>query len=413
MVSMQDPDVVVIGAGAAGLAAARHLTAARLSVLVVEARGRTGGRAWTVRSPSGLPLDLGCGWLHSADENEWATVANELGFTIDRTPPPWSTAAGALGFPPGEQQQFHAALARLHVRLDRAARDPADQPASELLERDDRWNPLLNALSSFVNGVELDRLSVHDFVRYHDTGTNWRVVEGYGALVEAYGKGLDVRLDCRATLIDHSGRHLRVATSQGDLNARAVIVTVPSSVIACETLRFHPTLPEKLEAATALPLGLADKVFLSVDRADDLPEGGHLFGAIDRADTASYHLRPFGRPLIEVYFGGPLAAALEAEGDAAFARFAAEQLADRFGNDFRKRIAPITVSAWGRDPFARGSYSYARLGCADARAILAAPVDDRIFFAGEACSVHDYSTAHGAYRTGLAAAERVRQTLQR
>jgi monoamine oxidase len=132
-----------------------------------------------------------------------------------------------------------------------------------------------------------------------------------------------------------------------------------------------------------------------------------VFGHTDRTATAAYHLRPLGRPLIECYFGGQCAAELESVGDSAFFDFATAELNGVFGNGFARRIKPIRIHRWGQDPFARGAYSYARPGFADCRATLAAPVDDRLFFAGEACSTHDYSTAHGAFRTGVAAAEQI------
>ena len=408
---MHEADVVVIGAGAAGLAAAQRLKSAQIAALVVEARSRIGGRAFTWREPSGLPLDLGCGWLHSANSNEWDTIARELGFAVDPRSPPWSRPALEAGFPVAEQKDFRAAQARLYARLAAAAGGEPDRPASELLEPGSRWNPLLNAVSSYVNGVELDRLSVRDFGRYRDTGVNRRVAEGYGALMQAYGAGLDVRIDAPATLIDHSGARLRVETPRGAITARAAIVTVPASVIACEAIRFVPNLQDKLDSAAALPLGLADKLFLRVDQPDDLPDETRLFGAVDRTATGSYHLKPFGRPLIEVYFGGGCARELEAEGDAAFMQFATDELAALLGGDIRNRVHPIAVSSWGRDPYALGSYTYAKVGHADARAVLAPPVDSRLFFAGEACSPHDFSTAHGAYRTGVEAAEQVIQAL--
>jgi monoamine oxidase len=128
---------------------------------------------------------------------------------------------------------------------------------------------------------------------------------------------------------------------------------------------------------------------------------------MDRVDTGAYHIRPFGRPQIEAYFGGDLAAELEKGGEAAFFDFAAGELAETFGKDFASRIGPIGMHPWKADPYARGSYSYALPGRADCRAKLAEPVDDRLFFAGEACSRNDFSTAHGAYLTGLDAAERI------
>jgi monoamine oxidase len=177
-------------------------------------------------------------------------------------------------------------------------------------------------------------------------------------------------------------------------------------MLAREVLRFSPALPDKLAAAAKLPLGLDDKFFLHVEHADDLPVETRIFGARDRS-TGTYQLRPFGRPVIECYFGGSLARELEAEGGDAFARLAVDQLAAHLGADIRKRLAPIFGSAWGRDPWALGAYSYARPGDAGAREVLAETVDERLFFAGEACSVNDYSTAHGAYRTGETAAEAV------
>jgi monoamine oxidase len=409
---MHETDVVVIGAGAAGVAAARRLLAARIPTLVLEARARAGGRAWTVRGAD-FPLDLGCGWLHSADENEWAALAPTLDLTVDRTPPPWGTPRRrTIGFPADALADFRVASDAFFARVDAAENDPVDRPAADFLEPASRWNPLLNAVGNYISGGELEDVSARDLASYHDTGTNWRVTQGYGTLVETYAAPLDLRLDCPVTLIDHSGPRLRIVTPQGDVAARAAIVAVPASIIAREALRFAPVLPAKVAAAAGLPLGLADKAFLRLARPDDLPEETRLFGALDRPHTGSYHLRPFGRPVIECYFGGDLAWALERQGDGAFARYAIDQLAAHFGADIRGRLHPIVATAWGHDPFALGSYSYARPGKFPMRAALAATVDDCLFFAGEACSDHDYSTAHGAYRTGIKAADAVARLLQ-
>ncbi len=132
-----------------------------------------------------------------------------------------------------------------------------------------------------------------------------------------------------------------------------------------------------------------------------------LFGHTDRAATGAYQFRPLGRPQIEAYFGGKLAAELEAGGDGAFFDFAVSELTGLLGSDFRSRVKPIQIHRWGLDPFSRGSYSYALPVFADCRQALAEPVDDRLFFAGEACSVGDFSTAHGAWQTGVTAADQV------
>jgi len=166
---MSELDVIVIGAGAAGLAAARRLATARLSVRVLEARNRLGGRAWTWRDGAGLPIELGCGWLHSADENEWCIVAATLGFALDRTPPTWRTQWSDIGFPASDQDDYRAASARFYDRLDAAGEAEIDQPGDRFLEPGCRWNALINATSTYINGVELDQLSARDFWRYRDT----------------------------------------------------------------------------------------------------------------------------------------------------------------------------------------------------------------------------------------------------
>jgi monoamine oxidase len=173
-------------------------------------------------------------------------------------------------------------------------------------------------------------------------------------------------------------------------------------------------LPDKVAAAGGLPLGLANKLFLRLDGG--LPgDENELFlvGSTRRRETMSYQIQPLGRPRINCFFGGRFAAQLERDGIAAMAAFAADELAGLFGNDIRRYLSPLAASAWRSDPFARGSYSYARPGHAGDRARLAEPVDDRLFFAGEACSPHFFSTAHGAYETGLAAAEAALKSLGR
>jgi monoamine oxidase len=196
-----------------------------------------------------------------------------------------------------------------------------------------------------------------------------------------------------------------VETADGTITADAAIITLPSTLLAEETLRFTPALHEKTAAAAGLPLGLDDKLFLSLSDADEFEQDSRVFGRTDRSATAAYHLRPFGRPQIEAYFGGPLAVELEADGVPAFVDFAIAELVGLLGSDFARRVKPLHLHPWGVDPFSRGSYSCALPGKADCRGALAAPVEDRLFFAGEACSASDFSTAHGAYLTGIAAAD--------
>jgi monoamine oxidase len=255
---------------------------------------------------------------------------------------------------------------------------------------------------------------VQDHARYADSGINWRVREGYGTLIAAHGASLPVRLGSRVQRIDHRGRTIRVETARGTLRARTVVVTLPPTLLAADTVRFEPALPQaKQAAAHGLPLGLANKLFLALEgEPPDVPPDCHLVGALDRTDTGSYQVMPHGRPMIAGYFGGRLALELERAGAKAMAGFAADELAGLFGGGIRTRLRPLASSAWASDEFARGSYSYALPGHAGDRAVLAAPIDDRLFFAGEACSPDNFSTAHGGFLSGRDAADRIAATLK-
>lgn len=409
---MREIDVAIVGAGAAGLAAADALAGAPLETLVLEAGPRIGGRAHT-GSRGGLSLDLGCGWLHSADRNPWTAIAGALGYTVDRTPPRWGEQTEGEGFSEADQLAFEAAWEAFEEAVTEGARRRVDLPASAWLPSEGRFNPLLDAISTYVSGVGLDSVSTFDYAAYAaaDTGENWRVREGYGALIAAFGARAPVLLDTPVTRIDHARRTIRLETPKGPIGARAVILTVSTAVLARQEIAFDPPLPEKILAATGLPLGLADKLFLALDEPEAFAPNGHVFGRLDSAQTGSYLLRPFGLPYVEVFVGGRLARDLARAGPRAFEAFALEELAGVLGSGVRRTMRAVAATDWLATPHVGGSYSCALPGHAGDRGALAAPVDDRLFFAGEATSARDFSTAHGAFDTGRAAGRAVRARL--
>ena len=409
-------DVAVIGAGSAGFAAGRRLAAAHgVSVLVLEARARAGGRAWTVEK-DGLPLDLGGEWLHSADRNALARLAEAHGFVLYRRRPDWTTRLRNSGAAADEEGDWVAEREAHYWAIHRAAQEAEDRAASTVLRPGGRWNALFDAISTWGNAVELEKLSVKDNDRYEDSGVNWRVHKGYGTLLATLAAPLAIAFEAPASRIDHRGRDVVVETGRGQVAAKRAVVAVPTAILAEERLSFDPPLPAKLDAAEGLPLGLADKLFFRfAGRMDDLDPSGDIFlvGSTTRRATMSYQARPFGRSILQCFFGGEFAAGLEREGLAAMAAFATDELAALRGGDIRRQLTPLAASFWRADEFARGSYSYARPGHAGDRAILAAPVDDRIFFAGEATSPNFFSTVHGAWESGIAAAEAALASLGR
>jgi len=407
-------DVAVIGAGAAGIAAARRVVeAGGASVLVVEARQRAGGRAYTI-DIDGHPADLGCEWLHSADRNVLVPLAEQFGLALDRTRPDWTTRLRRSGAGAAAEADWVREREAHYWAIRRAAMEPEDRAASTVLEADGRWNLLLDAISTWANAVELEHLSVKDNDRYENTEHNWRVLKGLGHFVGRLAEGLPFAFDAAVSRVDHHGRQIRIETSRGTIEAGRAIIAVPTAAIAEQHLAFDPPLPDKVNAAAGLPLGLANKLFLRLDPAfTDADNEEFLVGSTTRRETMSYQVRPLGRPRINCFFGGRFAAQLERDGIEAMADFATDELAGLFGSAIRQYLSPSAASFWRADPFARGSYSYALPGHADDRAILAAPVDDRLFFAGEACSPNFFSTAHGAYETGLAAADAALKSLGR
>src|SRR6195256_1492865 len=223
-------DVAIVGAGAAGLSAARALENSGLSVIVLEARDRVGGRGHTIMPAPGIIFDLGCGWLHSADKNSFVKIAEQLNFELDKTRPPWREQSFDAAFPLEERLDFIRALDAFYERAEEAARELAksggDCAASTYLEPCNRWNPMIDALSTYINGCELDAVSVRDMEAYEDSEINWRVRRGYGALMAAYGAPCPLAFNTQVILIDHSGKRVRIETSQGTLFAGKVIVTV-------------------------------------------------------------------------------------------------------------------------------------------------------------------------------------------
>lgn len=400
---MTDADVVVIGAGAAGVGATRRLIEAGRTPLVLEASDRVGGRAWTLNA-RGMALDLGCGWLHSADRNPWVAIAEAAGFAIDRRASSWGRQYRDLGFSPADRAEAGAAFDDFNDRL-RTAPPPSDR-AADVVPADSRWENYIEALSGYINGTGLRALSVEDYLAYDDAASevNWRVPAGYGSLVAATLPVVPLHLSTPVREVHTGSGRIRLATDRGDITADAVIVTVSTAVLAGDGIRWSPDLDDHRHAAAQLPLGLANKLFLTLDD-DTIAADSHLLGNPHRSVTGSYYLRPFGRPVVEAFFGGDGAEELEVDGLDAAAAFAIDELALLLGSGVRGSLRLIAGSAWRGADHVKGSYSHALPGCHGARAKLREPFQNRVFFAGEACSASDFSTAHGAFDSGVEAAE--------
>jgi monoamine oxidase len=408
-----EQDVVVVGAGAAGVAAMRRLATSGLSSMLLEATARVGGRAWT-SDIAGMRLDLGCGWLHSADRNPWTRIAEAAGFAIDRGAAPWGRRYQDIGFSQADQAAARHAYAAWHQRME--STPPPSDCAADALEPEGEWNAYLQAISGFMNGAALEHVSVADATAYDaaSTGCNWRCPAGYGALIAAsLPHPIDLRLSTPVQSIELDGGGVRLTTPVGAIRARAAILTVSTAVLAGSTIRFPPDLDPWRHAAACVPLGRDEKLFLGIVGENSFAPETRVIGNPRDPLTGVYNIRPFGSPVIECFIGGEAAQMLEKDGPAAgFAR-AIDQLVGLFGSNVRLNLRPLVASNWGKTTHVGGAYSHALPGHAAARKDLALPFDERLFFAGEATHPYDFSTAHGAHDSGVRAAEEAMAALAR
>ncbi|WP_029623955.1 flavin monoamine oxidase family protein [Sphingomonas sp. PAMC 26617] len=400
-------DVVIVGGGASGIAAARTLAGSGLRTILLEAGSRLGGRAHT-KVRDDLALDLGCGWLHSGDRNAWTGIAEAAGVEIDRRTPAWGQQYRNLGFSPQDQRAARDAFEHWLERMEQAP--PSSDRASDALLPECEWNGHIAAMTGFISGVTPERISVADYLAYENAATdcNWRLPRGYGTLITAnMPQDVAHRLATPVDRIALAADGVRLTTPAGDVRARTVILTVSTTVLAGDTIDLPSTLDLWRAAAAQLPLGRNEKLFLAIDGPSPFEPETQVLGKPGDPASASCYLLPFGWPVIECFLGGDGARQAEAEGaDAAFAR-AIDDLVALFGADVRRSLRPVTASAWSADPRIGGAYSCALPGHAEARTTLARSFDDRIFFAGEATNPVDFSTAHGAHDSGVRAAREV------
>ena len=246
--------MAVIGAGAAGIAAARRLLAAGLTVTVVEARDRVGGRAVTV-AIKGHPVDLGAHWLHAGPVNPLVALGRSRGENLRRAPVDGHLfVRGRAG-----RRTERAALDRAFAAADRAmalaARAAEDRPVSKALPPMGPLGRRVAAIYGLVSGRPLDEVSLHDFASM-DYADNLFVAGGLGAYLARLAHGLPVRLGAEATAVDWSGAGVGIGTTAGTVRARAAIVTAPIAVLQGGGIRFTPALPRpSRRPCTASPPG--------------------------------------------------------------------------------------------------------------------------------------------------------------
>ncbi len=410
----QDFDVIVIGAGVAGLAAAAALRSKGQRVAVLEAASRVGGRAWTV-DLAGYAFDTGASWLHFADDNPLTPIAEAEGVALIDSDTVRTRQLFDAGTPVSDAGFRQAAEAFSTVCEAAASREP-DISVSAAIKglRDDPWMATVeNWEAAQIAAADPVRFSVRDWAATEMTGRNLNIPGGLGAFVtRCLGRMAGpVELETPVSAVDWSGPGVTVTTPRGTLRAHAAIVTVSTGVLYGGAIRFTPALPAATAQAIAgLPMGLLSKVALHVA---DPPALGVLANTSLRRRIAaagepcmSFQVLPERANIVVGFVGGPNAWALAREAPEASVDFAIAQLGLMLGAKALRGLRPAHVTRWGNDLLHRGAYAYALTGAAGARAELAKPVGDgRLLFAGEATATDGQAgTVGGAWSCGQAAA---------
>jgi monoamine oxidase len=411
------PDVLVIGAGGAGLTAAKELTKSGVSVLVLEARERIGGRAFTDTS-LGVPWDHGCSWLHSSNINPWVAYARQNGFDLlpDRFPRHFYEQSRRMDG--AATAGYRAVTERMERELDKAGRRGLDIPAEAAMTQAtlaDPWYPMAMADLTGFEGIEPANFSVVDSWQYVEDGEDLMIPRGYGTLLAHYAKNVDVRLSTPVSRIRWTGRGVTADTEAGSVAARVAVVALPSAIVADGAVIFSPHLPiEVLQAHHDLPLGLLNKVALKFKK-NVFPSETTEFLRMRRDDGRGmgYLTRHWDSNVCIAFAAGRFGRELEAMGETGAIEHALAELVTMLGGDIRRLFDRGAATAWASDPYSRGSYSHCVPGRFGAREILTRPVGDRIVFAGEHTLQSAYGTLHGAHLSGIRAAVEVRRLLAR
>lgn len=430
------PDVIVVGAGLSGLTTAKDLRRAGKTVLVLEATDRIGGRAHTdatfaaskeVGATKWLHgIDLGAGWIHGADHNPLRALVDEMGFSRAPTKLDGAVWIGSHRLSPEEQQAYETALQQTEDAMEKARHAGLDRPASEFLPKSSAYRALVGAnIGPLESGADIDQTSSVDAVAM-DTDPDDFIREGIGTLVTRFGRDVPVQLNSPVTAIRYGaaiGGGVLVETASGKYRARRVVVTVSTGVLAAHRIAFAPDLPAwKWEAIRGLPMGLLNKIIFRFDD-DILPDEAVSEWVLHQQspppesgdpEVMAFVVKPLGSKLIVGFFGGTQAHRFEKLGDKAAADYAKAALTQMYGPALVARIRDDQTKAthWGQNPWTLGAYSAALPGASKMHAELARPVDDLVFFAGEATGPVEYNgSLAAAYIAGLQASRAVQASL--
>ena len=397
--------IIIIGAGAAGIGAGLRLKALGVPFIILEANDRIGGRAYTDSTSLSSKWDKGCSWFHCADINPLVGWANKLGTLYDR----YDRSENALFW---SESHWLDATESSSVNLNIQKRFQEIYATAELGHDVSISDNLVNNSFSATVSEELVKLmcseepqlaSAVGYGDYNDTGVNWMVTSGYGDLINRMAADVPIRMNTKVLAISYQKGGVRVETSSGQLNARAIIVTTSTNVLRSGQISL-PAGPAQqiLELMEDVPCGTYEKIAIEFKHYPLNTANNEAIWIQSYSDSnpTYFQIPPQKQPMLIAHVAGEQARELVKIGSQGMADFAIQKLTSVFGSNINKIISGTATTSWQSDPLIMGGYSYTRAGAGQNRRKMIEVDTGEIVFAGEAFSLPWYGTAHGAYQSG-------------
>ena len=405
-----DPDIVVIGAGAAGLAATRSLMEMGVSVACIEAQSRIGGRAYTEHKTFGVPYDRGCHWLTASHMNPWIEFGRTNGYAVYPEHSKDEERAFINGREITDQEwgELDAAWYAMYDQIGDAGRGRQDVSPKDVVTVTGPWAALCEGwIGPWEMGKDFDQFSCQDWWN-SEGGESHFCTQGFGTLVQHYGSDIPVQLNTPASVVRWGGDGVEVETPAGTIHAGVAIITVSTGVLAAEGIRFDPALPaNKQESFHRISMGIYNNIALQF--SEDIFSFGpdvYVDRQVESVESTGWLSNISGSNLTFGYSGGRFGRELERAGVEATVDFGLSELRKILGSSIDKKFIKGEFTRWGEDPWFQGAYASADPGYYPMRRELNTPEADKIYFAGEACSGMLWATAAGALENGILVAQR-------
>jgi len=410
--AQSNPDVVVIGAGSAGLSASAELMRRGISFVCIEGMNRIGGRCYTDMSTFGVPADHGAHWLHGHKQNEIAIFGKKHKdkFKIYKEPD------RSVVYDGGKKVNENK-LWRIYKKIKKIKSETSsDKPFMDLLPEKIKKNDWFDTAHKATMARDFGEFSSYDDNNnWYDPGWdsgNALCREGYGTLLAYYRKDVPVKLNTIVSEIKWGGQGVQVVTNKGTINAKACIVTASVGVLRAEKIKFTPALPlKKYEAFEGITMGTSNRVLMQLKKKflRRFKSDTYLYTKCNSNGAKSpktfYGFMKMSGSNVSLFgISGQFARDLENEGSEAMIDFVLNKLKSTYGSKFyEKYFIKAIATGWANNPFTLGAYSGGVPGKSKKRYDIKFPVGDRIFCAGEA-TAGAFSTVHGANRSGIRAA---------